>query len=261
MPDRSSPGGGHRRRRGHRRSEEQPERVRVRVRRRQARTPLEKMLIKPFAEILDSLRTLVAGLLRRPLVPVALLAGGLWLSWPVLKPALPRLLGLGSVASSSPPPEVVTVFVEDPQRTIRALEIWRRKPTGSLLVLQGRPSSQQDNLLYLQRQGKWPRQERGILRLEAGCDTVGQVAALSELLATLNRSGNLTMVTSEAHLQRTLAIARTILGPQGWQVIGEAAFTGDNRPEQPLRFWRDRLRAYGFLLTGLTGTPPDQQCP
>jgi hypothetical protein len=262
MSDSSSSEAGRRRKRK-RRSKPTPEsaeRVRVRVRRRASRSPLEQMLLKPFLEILASLGGLAGGLRRRPLVPLALGAAGFWLAWPAIKPSLPQLLGLGSFEATTAPPQVITVFVEDPQRTIHAMDLWRRKP-GSLLVLQGRPSSQRDNRGYLERQGKWPRDEQGLVRLEPGCDTVGQVAALAQMLAGMNRSGHLTMVTSPAHLQRTLAVGRTVLGPLGWTVAGESAYTGDNRPEHPLRYWRDQLRAHVLRLTGISGSAPDSQCP
>ena len=235
-------------------------RLRVRVRRRMPRSALQTLLLRPMLELRAALMRISDLRPRRPWVPLAVLLGGLWLAWPTLKPALPRLLGLGSVESASPPPEVITVFVEDPQRTIRALEIWRSKP-GSLLVLQGRPSSQRDNQEYLQRQGQWPSDMRRIVRLEPGCDTVAQVGALATLLERMNRSGRLTMVTSPAHLARTLAVGRILLGPLGWRVEGVEAFTGDNRPESRLRTWRDQLRAHGMRLTGLSGSASDQQCP
>lgn len=269
MSDRSLGGGarrsGQRRRRGDPPAEAhagaEGHRVRLRRRRRRAhRSALHSRLLQPLLEARAALDRGRDLLQRRPLLPLAVLVGGLWLAWPALKPALPGLLGLGSVGSTSPPPEVITVFVEDPQRTIRALQIWRSKP-GSLLVLQGRPSSQRDNQEYLQRQGQWPRDMGGIVRLEPGCDTVAQVGALTTLLERMNRSGRVTMVTSPAHLARTLAVGRIMLGPLGWQVEGVGAFTGDNRPESRLRTWRDQLRAHVMRLTGFSGSASDQQCP
>ena len=250
MSDRSSGEGA--RRAGHR--------VKVKVRRRLPRSPLQTLLLRLLLEVRAALVRGRDLLRRRPLVSVAVLGGGLWLAWPALKPALPSLLGLGSSRPSSPPPEVITVFVEDPQRTIRALEIWRSKP-GSLLVLQGRPSSQRDNQEYLLRQGQWPRDMRGIVRLEPGCDTVAQVGALATLLEGMNRSGRLTMVTSPAHLSRTLAVGRIVLSPLGWKVEGVGAITGDNRPESQLRTWRDQLRAHVMRLTGFSGSTSDPECP
>ena len=142
---------------------------------------------------------------------------------------------------------------------VMAITLWKEKP-GSLLVLQGRPSSQQVNIKQLMHRGEWPSDERRIIRLEPGCDTVGQVDALARLLEPMHRRGNLTMVTSPAHLGRTLAIARIVIEPMGWTVAGQAAITGDNRPESPWRTWRDQARAHLLRLTGLTGSRADSTC-
>jgi len=204
-----------------------------------------------------TLAGLPALLLRNPVVILAISGGGLWLAWPYLNPRLAPLIGRAS--DQQPTMEVISVFVEDPQRTLMGLTLWKQKP-GSLLILQGRPSSQRDSLNYLRHQGKWPQNETGIIRLEPGCDTVGQVDALARLLDEMHRRGHLTMVTSPAHLPRTLAITRILVGPLGWSVSGEAAVTGDNRPEQPWRTWRDQARAQILRLTGLTGSRLDSTC-
>jgi hypothetical protein len=68
------------------------------------------------------------------------------------------------------------------------------------------------------------------------------------------------MVTSPAHLSRTLAIARIVIGPMGWTVTGQAAVTGDNRPESDWRTWRDEARAHVLRLTGLSGSQADSTC-
>jgi hypothetical protein len=46
----------------------------------------------------------------------------------------------------------------------------------------------------------------------------------------------------------------------GWTVSGQAAVTGDNRPESRWRIWRDQARAHLLRLTGLTGSRPDSTC-
>jgi hypothetical protein len=140
-----------------------------------------------------------------------------------------------------------------------ALALWKERP-GSLLVLQGRPSSQAVNIQQLMQRGKWPSDEGRIVRLEPGCDTVGQVDALARLLEPMRRRGNLTMVTSPAHLERTLAIARIVIGPMGWTVSGQAAVTGDNRPEIRWRTWRDQARAQFWRLSGWDGSGDGTAC-
>lgn len=236
------------------------QRLRVKVRKKRPPSALGKLVMRPLREIIASLASLSAPLLRRPALVLPLLAGGLWLGWPLLAPQLQPLLGSGgSGAKQPPPPEVISVFVEDPTRSIWALDLWKQKP-GSLLVMQGRPSSQIANVTYLKSQGLWPADQKRLVTLQPGCDTVGQVDALARLLALQRRPGRVTMVTSTAHMPRTLAIARILLGPAGWKVEGLPVVTQDNRPEDPIRLWRDQLRAHVLRITGLSGTRGDDTC-
>jgi len=236
------------------------QRLRVRVRKKRPPSALRKLVIRPLLEIATALASLSAPLRRRPALVLPLLAGGLWLGWPLLAPQLQPLLGSGgSGGKQPPPPEVISVFVEDPTRSIWALDLWKQKP-GSLLVMQGRPSSQIANVTYLKSQGLWPADEKRLVTLQPGCDTVGQVDALARLLALERRPGRVTMVTSTAHMPRTLAIARIVLGPAGWKVEGLPVVTEDNRPEDPIRLWRDQLRAHVMRITGLSGTRGDDTC-
>jgi hypothetical protein len=236
------------------------QRLRVKVRKKRPPSALGKLVMRPLREIIASLASLSVPLLRRPALVLPVLAGGLWLGWPLLAPQLQPLLGSGgSGGKQPPPPEVISVFVEDPTRSIWALDLWKQKP-GSLLVMQGRPSSQVANVTYLKSQGLWPADEKRLVTLQPGCDTVGQVDALARLLALERRPGRVTMVTSTAHMPRTLAIARIVLGPAGWKVEGLPVVTEDNRPEDPIRLWRDQLRAHVMRITGLSGTRGDDTC-
>jgi len=236
------------------------QRLRVKVRKKRPPSALGKLVMRPLREIIASLASLSAPLLRRPALVLPVLAGGLWLGWPLLAPQLQPLLGSGgSGAKQPPPPEVISVFVEDPTRSIWALDLWKQKP-GSLLVMQGRPSSQIANVTYLKSQGLWPADQKRLVTLQPGCDTVGQVDALARLLALQRRPSRVTMVTSTAHMPRTLAIARILLGPAGWKVEGLPVVTEDNRPEDPIRLWRDQLRAHVLRITGLSGSRGDDTC-
>jgi hypothetical protein len=236
------------------------QRLRVKVRKKRPPSALGKLVMRPLREIIASLASLSAPLLRRPALVLPLLAGGLWLGWPLLAPQLQPLLGSGgSGAKQPPPPEVISVFVEDPTRSIWALDLWKQKP-GSLLVMQGRPSSQIANVTYLKSQGLWPADQKRLVTLQPGCDTVGQVDALARLLALQRHPSRVTMVTSTAHMPRTLAIARILLGPAGWKVEGLPVVTEDNRPEDPIRLWRDQLRAHVLRITGLSGSRGDDTC-
>jgi hypothetical protein len=236
------------------------QRLRVKVRKKRPPSALGKLVMRPLREIIASLASLSVPLLRRPALVLPVLAGGLWLGWPLLAPQLQPLLGSGgSGAKQPPPPEVISVFVEDPTRSIWALDLWKQKP-GSLLVMQGRPSSQIANVTYIKSQGLWPADQKRLVTLQPGCDTVGQVDALARLLALQRHPGRVTMVTSTAHMPRTLAIARILLGPAGWKVEGLPVVTEDNRPEDPIRLWRDQLRAHVLRITGLSGTRGDDTC-
>lgn len=229
---------------------------RFRIRRRRLRRWYLKNVEIPLFDLCRAVNRLLGPVRRYPALFLPIGISGLWLAWPMLAP---RLLPFSLGASQGPSPEVISVFVEDPTRSIWALDLWKRKP-GALLVMQGRPSSQQANLTYLRNQGYWPENQKGLLKLEPGCDTVGQVAALARLLQQQRRPGTLTMVTSYDHLPRTLAIARTVIGPMGWKVEGLAVVTKDKRPESSLRLVRDQLRAQMLRFTGVSGTRSDSTC-
>ncbi|MEB3200449.1 MAG: ElyC/SanA/YdcF family protein [Synechococcaceae cyanobacterium] len=211
-----------------------------RVRRRRSSGP--RLLRRgPAAELVQTLVRLIRRYPLRLAVSVALV---LWWFWPWLRVQAPARSG-----SADGRPEVITVFVEDPQRVIWAFSLWNSMP-GAAIVLQGRPGDQQVSRSYLERRGLWPRNEKGLVVLTAGCDTVGQVTALSRWLQRYATPGRLTVVTSPAHLERSLAIARIAVGAQGWRVEGLQAITDDNRPENPMRRLRDELRAQIWRFTG-----------
>lgn len=182
-------------------------------------------------------------LLAAALIPAALL----WLLWPWLAPRGPGRR------------EVIAVFVEDPWRSHTALQLWRAR-AGSLLVFQGRPSSQAVNDRHLANRALLPPDSARLLRLTPGCDTVEQITALANWLERFPQRGRVTLVTSEAHLPRSLAIARITLASRGWQLEGRIAPTGDNRLEHPWRSVRDQLRSQLWRATGSTGRPVPSHC-
>ena len=92
-----------------------------------------------------------------------------------------------------------------------------------------------------------------------GCDTFGQITALSRWLKLQPRAGRLTLLTSDAHLERTMAITRIMIEPLGWTVEGVPVSTGDHRPENIWRLYRDQFRARLWRLTGW-GAAPDALC-
>ena len=170
-----------------------------------------------------------------------------WLVWPWLAPPKPG------------EQEVVTVFVEDPWRSNTALKIWQARP-GSLLIFQGRDSSQAVNDYHLSRRHLLPPDSARLMRLTPGCDTVEQLTALTTWLQRFPEGGRVTLVTSQAHLPRSLAIARITLASRGWRVDGQIAPTGDNRPEAPWRTLRDQVRSQLWRATGWSGRPVPATC-
>lgn len=155
--------------------------------------------------------------------------------------------------------QVISAFIEDPWRSQTALLLWRERP-GALLVLQGNSEYQAITYNHLRNRRLWPQDTSKLLRLLPGCDTVGQVTALAQLLETRPGQGRLTFVTAETHMARTLAIARIVYAGTGWQVEGSDAQTGDLRPESQLRLWRDQLRASLWRLTGWDGRLGGNDC-
>ncbi|WP_216905818.1 hypothetical protein [Synechococcus sp. CCY 0621] len=155
--------------------------------------------------------------------------------------------------------QVITAFIEDPWRSQSALLLWRERP-GALLVLQGNAEYQAITYNHLRNRRLWPQDTSKLLRLLAGCDTVGQVTALARMLETRPGPGQLTFVTAETHMARTLAIARIVFAGTGWQVEGSDAETGDLRPESQLRLWRDQVRTSLWRLTGWDGRLDGNEC-
>lgn len=172
----------------------------------------------------------------------------LWWFWPWIRPTIQ---GGGN--------QVISVFVEDPWRTYSAIQLHQRRP-GSILVLQGSPRFQEINRNQLVRYGQWPPEMVPPVRITAGCDTVGQLIALALWLKRQPGHGEVTLVTSPAHLGRAVAIARIVVGAQGWQVVGVAAATGDNRPETPLRTVRDQVRAQIWRATRWNFSSVNRPC-
>jgi hypothetical protein len=192
---------------------------------------------------------------RRFPIPSALVLGaGLWLAWPMLV----ANRGVGS-APDPDAPEVITTFVEDPMRSVAAYGLWRTRP-GALLVLQGSAESQAINLEAMRARGIRDDGSGKVVTLTQGCDTLGQLTTLARFLSRQPKPGQLTVVTSPAHLDRSVSIARIVLGSKGWQVAGMAAATGDNRPEAIWRLWRDQLRGQIWRLTGIDGTSDGLAC-
>lgn len=188
---------------------------------------------------------LFASLVRRHSIALTLgVAAVVWWYWPWWRPQMPVFDGAATAR-----PKVVTVFVEDPQRVVTALTLWKTTP-GSTLVLQGRPISQADIRRYFAARGIALEESPRLVTLLPGCDTLGQLTTLSQWLRRYPQPGELTVVTSPAHLPRSLAIAEIVVGVNGWKVQGLAAVTGDNRPEEGFRLVRDQLRGQLWRLTG-----------
>jgi uncharacterized SAM-binding protein YcdF (DUF218 family) len=156
-------------------------------------------------------------------------------------------------------PQVITVFVEDPWRTFSAIKLHQRRP-GSILVMQGSPRFQEINRSQLVRYGQWPPGMKPPVILTAGCDTFGQLTTLALWLEQQPNHGDVTIVTSPAHLGRALAIGHIVLGSLGWSVTGVAASTGDNRYETPLRTLRDQVRAQIWRSTRWNPIPVNRPC-
>jgi hypothetical protein len=171
------------------------------------------------------------------------------------------LMGSGGSQTALQPdaPEVITTFIEDPQRIVTAVDLWKSMP-GSILVMQGSSETQ----AYMQQFSR-ERNIRGldngkVVTLTEGCDTFGQLTILSRFLSRQPKPGRLTVVTSAAHLDRSVSIARNVIGSMGWQVEGAVAATEDNRPESPWRLWRDHARFHLWRLTGWDGTTDGSAC-
>ena len=241
--------GGHRE---HRRGSRRERSRRGRSARRHRQNPLGFLLQGPLGELLDLLLVLPR---RFPVFTLLLLGLGLWRVLPALQNS-----GRGpSALFVRGAPEVITVFVEDPQRSVTAVKLWKDRP-GSMLVLQGSSASQAINRQALQDRGVTTDGPGRVVVLTQGCDTFGQLTTLARFLSRQPKPGRLTVVTSPAHLERSVAIATIVLGSGGWRVEGVPANTEDNRPESHWRLWRDQVRAQIWRLTGWDGTTDGSAC-
>lgn len=214
--------------------------------------PLDWLRRGPQGELFDLLTLLPR---RFPFATLLFALGGLWLGLPALQTGSRGPAGIFAPGL----PEVITVFVEDPQRTVTAIHLWKDRP-GSVLVLQGSAASQTINRQALQDRGVPIKAGGRVVVLTEGCDTLGQITTLAGFLAREPKPGRLTLVTSPAHLDRSVAIARIVVGGRGWRVEGVPADTGDNRPESAWRLWRDQARAQIWRLTGWDGTTDGSAC-
>ena len=61
------------------------------------------------------------------------------------------------------------------------------------------------------------------------------------------------LITSDYHMERSLAIAAIVFGSRGIVVTPVALAAPDRTPESPLRTLRDCLRSLVWLATGITG--------
>ena len=86
--------------------------------------------------------------------------------------------------------------------------------------------------------------------ITSGCDTVGQITSLADWLKQFPAPGRVTIVTSQGHIERAMAIAKIVLVNQGWQADGFGVFSGDHRPDQDFQLIRDQIRSYLWRLTG-----------
>jgi uncharacterized SAM-binding protein YcdF (DUF218 family) len=188
---------------------------------------------------------------RRPrralLLPLLLGPAVLWWFWPWLRPTL-----LPAPKADSPDTSIITVFVEDPWRTHEALRLWQQNPTA-LLVLQGSSRYQTMAEHHLRARGQWPLDQGRLRRLTDGCDTVGQLTTLANQLRGAPAGSRLTIVTSDTHLARSMAIGQILFAGAGWQVRGEPVIGHDSRPEPSWRLHRDQLRAQLWRAIGWDG--------
>jgi hypothetical protein len=222
-----------------------------RYRRRRRSGPLASLQRGAVGELLSLLTFLPR---RHPLVFAALLGSGLWLIWPSIQYSRISRSSLPSDA-----PRVITTFIEDPQRIITSLDVWKSQP-GSILVLQGNDVANRVLNRFVRDRNIRDLDSGRVVSLTEGCDTFGQLTTLQRYLKKQTRSGLLTVVTSQDHLDRSVSIARDVIGSAGWKVEGVAADTGDNRPEHPIRRWRDHVRFHVWRLTGWDGTTDGTAC-
>ena len=193
------------------------------------------------------LARLVNGTVRRHPIALGLSAAALfWWFWPWLRPQT----GFFLQARSPNAPRIVAVEATDFRRTITAMSIWRFESKGLLVLMV--PSAQ--SLGVIQNEALSRSQRERIVNIGTCGDTITEIADLSRWLKTLRDGpGDLTLVTSPAHIERMTAIGRIMLGGAGWKVEGVGSQSSNNEPESIFRRWRDELRAQFWRATGLSG--------
>lgn len=181
-----------------------------------------------------------------------LLAAGLWLSWPFLRPLLRPARGPAWL-----------VVLDGYHRLDAALELQRRLRLPILLIscpATGQPTPAQ-----------WRRARGPLLVLRQGFDTASQIAALSRWRPPGSVAGSpapsrLWILSDGFHVPRAALAGQIALGSAGTRVEPLPLYP-IGRPIAPFRFsapppmppaslwpiWRDALRLQLWRLSGSTG--------
>jgi uncharacterized SAM-binding protein YcdF (DUF218 family) len=159
-----------------------------------------------------------------------------------------------------PNPQAIFVLGSDLRRSELGIELWKKHPEMNLWV--------SDSAAVIAKQEKFFSEkafppER--LRLDAkSTDTVTNFTTMVDQFQAA-KIKHLYLVTSAAHMDRSVAIAHVVLGSRGIVVTPVPLKEEGNIPwfyqESGKRTWRDRLRAISWLFTGKTGASMNPRLP
>jgi uncharacterized SAM-binding protein YcdF (DUF218 family) len=172
--------------------------------------------------------------------------GALLLSLSMVCSLIPIRLAIA--LHQSPEPQAILVLEGSPERIKFAAQFSKAAPALPIWV-SGNPNGLAFNQAIFRRIGI-PEQQ--IHYDFCATDTVTNFTCNADTLAAHNIQ-HLYVVTSDYHMQRSLAIAAIVLGSRGIVVTPVPVVSENSFPESPLRTARDCLRSILWVFTGHTG--------
>jgi uncharacterized SAM-binding protein YcdF (DUF218 family) len=159
-----------------------------------------------------------------------------------------------------PNPQAIFVLGSDLRRSELGIELWKKHPEMNLWVSDSPAVIAKQQKFFTEK--AFPRER---LRLDGtSTDTVTNFTTMVDQFQSAQIK-HVYLVTSAAHMDRSVAIASVVLGSRGIVVTPVPLPDKDKIPwfyqESWKRTWRDRARAILWVFTGKTGASMNPRLP